>query len=112
MRAIGDIKRSGAWAVPAESHFRTWFGNIKLDLRQAQVGAGDTHIHAYTLFGNVVLFVPERVEVEIQANSCGAPLCPRTNCYTRPDERHRWHDFGRDRGERPRSRGHGPAERR
>ncbi len=39
VRAIGDIKRSGAWAVEADSHFRTWFGAIKLDLRQAQISA-------------------------------------------------------------------------
>src|SRR4051794_32788741 len=38
VRGLGDVKRSGPWAVPAESSFRTWFGHIKLDLRQAQIG--------------------------------------------------------------------------
>jgi Domain of unknown function (DUF1707) len=46
VRGVGDIKRSGAWAVPAESAFRTWFGNIKLDLRQAQMSSAETHIRA------------------------------------------------------------------
>ena len=64
VRAVGDIKRSGAWAVEADSHFRTWFGAIKLDLRQAQISATETHIHARAVFGNVDLLVPEGVEVE------------------------------------------------
>src|SRR5205085_9689485 len=53
VRGVGDVKRSGAWIVPAENSFRTWFGHIKLDLRQAQISASETHIHARALFGNV-----------------------------------------------------------
>jgi uncharacterized protein DUF1707/cell wall-active antibiotic response 4TMS protein YvqF len=64
VRGMGDIKRTGAWAVPVENHFRTWMGNIKLDLRQAQISANETHIHAWSLFGNVDLLVPEGVEVD------------------------------------------------
>ena len=73
--------------MPAESSFRTWFGNIKLDLRQAQIGASETHIHARALFGNVDLLVPEGVEVDVQARtqmgrtnfpaSAGIPGAPR-----------------------------------
>ena len=40
------MKRSGAWIVPAENHFRTWFGNITLDLREAELSESETHIHA------------------------------------------------------------------
>ena len=67
VRGVGDIKRSGAWAVAAESSFRTWFGNIKLDLRQAQISAPETRIHARVLLGNIDLLVLEGVEVELQA---------------------------------------------
>ena len=87
VRGVGDVKRSGPWTVPAENSFRTWFGNIKLDLRQAQISATETHIHARALFGNVDLLVPEGVEVEVQANtqvgrtnrqaSSGIPGAPR-----------------------------------
>jgi hypothetical protein len=66
-RAMGDIVRSGAWVVPAESHFRTWMGAIKLDLRQATITEPEVRIHAWTLFGNVDLLVPKGVEVEVQA---------------------------------------------
>src|SRR3954468_8766303 len=73
--------------MPAENSFRTWFGNIKLDLRQVQISATETHIHARALFGNVDLLVPESVEVEVQARtqvgrtnlqgSSGMPGAPR-----------------------------------
>ena len=69
VRGVGDVKRSGPWSVPAENSFRTWFGHIKLDLRQAQISATETHIHARALFGNVDLLVPEGVEVEVQART-------------------------------------------
>src|SRR3954466_3447716 len=87
VRALGDIKRSGAWPVPAENHFRTWFGHIKLDLRQAQITAAETHIHARALFGNILVVVPQGVAVEVQAStrlgrtnlqaSSGIPGAPR-----------------------------------
>ena len=69
VRGVGDVKRSGPWTVPTESSFRTWFGHIKLDLRQAQISAMEIHIHARALFGNVDLLVPEGVEVEVQART-------------------------------------------
>jgi hypothetical protein len=69
VHGLGDVKRSGPWTVPAENSFRSWFGHIKLDLRQAQISAAETHIHARALFGNVDLLVPEGVEVEVQART-------------------------------------------
>lgn len=69
VRGVGDVKRSGPWNVPAENSFRSRFGHIKLDLRQAQLSATETHIHARALFGNIDLLVPEGVEVEVQART-------------------------------------------
>src|SRR4051794_2473979 len=69
VRGVGDVKRSGPWTLPAENSFRTWFGNIKLDLRQAQLSASETHIDARALFGNVELLVPEGVDVDVQART-------------------------------------------
>jgi hypothetical protein len=68
-RGLGDVKRSGPWTVLAENSFRTWFGHIKLDLRQAQISATETHIHACTRFGNIDVLVPEGVAVEVQAHT-------------------------------------------
>ena len=87
VRGLGDVKRSGPWTVPAESSFRTWLGHIKLDLREAQISAAETHIHARALFGNIDLLVPEGIAVEVHARthlgrtnlqaSSGAPGAPR-----------------------------------
>lgn len=38
VKAMGDIRRSGAWLVPAESRYRSWLGGVQLDLRQARIG--------------------------------------------------------------------------
>lgn len=87
VRGFGDVKRSGLWTVPAESSFRTWLGNIKLDLRAAQISATEMHIHARALFGNIELLVPKGVAVDVQARtrlgrtnlqaSSGTPGAPR-----------------------------------
>ena len=45
VHALGDVKRSGSWAVPGENHFRSWLGHIKLDLRQARISGTEIHIH-------------------------------------------------------------------
>jgi hypothetical protein len=87
VRGLGDVKCSGPWTVPAENSFRTWLGHIKLDLREAQISATETHIHASALFGNIDLLVPEGIAVEVQARtrlgrtnlraSSGVPGAPR-----------------------------------
>jgi len=87
VRGLGDVKRSGPWTVLAENSFRTWLGHIKLDLREAQISATETHIYARALFGNIDLLVPEGIAVEVQARtrlgrtnlqaSSGVPGAPR-----------------------------------
>ena len=83
----GQVKRSGQWTLPAETSFRTWLGHIKLDLREAQISAAETHIHARAVFGNIVLLVPKGIAVEVRARTrlgrtnlqaaSGAPGAPR-----------------------------------
>ena len=67
VRMSGDIKRSGAWVVPAESSFRSYFGHVKLDLREATITAQEIRIDAFTPFGNIDLLVPEGVHVDVRA---------------------------------------------
>jgi hypothetical protein len=66
---FGDATRSGAWLVPAESRWRTLFGDVQLDLREARVTAPEVTIHADTVFGDVDLLVPEGVVVEVRAKT-------------------------------------------
>lgn len=68
-RTFGDVKRSGAWVVPAHSEFRSWTGNIKLDLRQATISSREIVIDAFTPLGNIDLLVPEGVHVEVRADT-------------------------------------------
>jgi hypothetical protein len=66
-RTLGDVKREGAWVVPAHSELRSWTGNIKLDLRQATISSREIVIDAYAPLGNIDLLVPEGVAVEVRA---------------------------------------------
>src|SRR3954454_18881780 len=69
VRKVGDIKRKGAWVVPAECRFRSYFGAVIMDLREATMTAQELRIDARTPFGNIVLLVPEGVDVEVRANA-------------------------------------------
>jgi hypothetical protein len=69
VRKVGDIKPKGAWVVPAECRFRSYFGAVVVDLREATITAQELHIDARTPFGNIILLVPEGVGVEVRANA-------------------------------------------
>lgn len=66
---FGDLRRSGPWRLPERIHWRTVFGDVKLDLREAQVPAGTIEIDASTVFGDVELLVPEGVLVEVRSRA-------------------------------------------
>jgi Domain of unknown function (DUF1707)/Cell wall-active antibiotics response 4TMS YvqF len=82
VRALGDVKRSGAWVVPAQSRYRSWMGHIKLDLREARISGPEVHIHAWALFGTIDLLVPEGVEVDVQAHAKLGQLKQETGIAT------------------------------
>ena len=69
MRVFGDIRRRGAWPIPAEGKWRTLFGDVILDLREARVTAPVVHIDADTVFGDVEVLVPDGVLVEVRSHS-------------------------------------------
>jgi hypothetical protein len=85
---FGDVKRSGAWMVPERSTWRTGFGDVVLDLREAHVAAAEVTVEARTVFGDIDLLVPEGVVVEVrtrafigdvrqEAGAAGSPGAPR-----------------------------------
>jgi Domain of unknown function (DUF1707)/Cell wall-active antibiotics response 4TMS YvqF len=59
------ISRSGPISLPARSSYRSIFGTISLDLRQARLSAGVTELDVFNLFGTVTVIVPEGVEVSV-----------------------------------------------
>jgi hypothetical protein len=66
---FGEVRRSGAWVVPVQSRWRTYFGEIVLDLREARVSAPEVTIQADSVFGSIRLVVPEGVIVEVRSRT-------------------------------------------
>lgn len=58
--------RQGPWSLPGRSRWRSWFGTIDLDLREARLSASDTEIAVHNVFGTVTLIVPEGLEVVVR----------------------------------------------
>jgi hypothetical protein len=58
--------RSGPWSLPARSSWRSIFGTIDLDLRQARLAGAETVLEVYNLFGTVTVIVPDGVEVVVR----------------------------------------------
>ena len=69
VRKVGDIKRKGVWLVPAQCRVRSCFGSVSVDLCEATVTAQELRIDARTPFRNMVLLVPEGVDVDVRANA-------------------------------------------
>jgi hypothetical protein len=66
-RAIcSHLVRQGPWSLPARSRWRSWFGTIDLDLRQARLSGSDTEIAINNVFGTVKVIVPEGLEVVVR----------------------------------------------
>jgi Domain of unknown function (DUF1707)/Cell wall-active antibiotics response 4TMS YvqF len=59
------ISRSGPMSLPAHSSYRSIFGTIDLDLRQARLSADVTELDIHNLFGTVTVIVPEGVAVSV-----------------------------------------------
>jgi hypothetical protein len=58
--------RGGPWSLPPHSSWRSIFGTIDLDLRQARLAGPETALEVYNLFGTVTVIVPEGVEVVVR----------------------------------------------
>ncbi len=58
--------RSGPWSLPARSSWRSIFGTIDLDLREARLAGTETVLEVYNLFGTVTVIVPDGVEVVVR----------------------------------------------
>jgi hypothetical protein len=66
-RAIcSHLTRSGRWSLPHRSLWRSIFGTIDLDLREAQLADPEIEIEVYNLFGTVTVIVPDGVEVVVR----------------------------------------------
>jgi hypothetical protein len=63
--AFGQTERTGRWRLPRRALGLVLFGDLDLDLRQAELSGQVASITVLLLFGNVDLYVPESVEVDL-----------------------------------------------
>jgi hypothetical protein len=66
-RAIfSELTRRGRWRVPPRSAYRSIFGTIELDLRDATLSGELTELDVYNFFGTVTVIVPVGAAVEVE----------------------------------------------
>ncbi len=63
-RLIGEYHRSGPWQVVNEE-INQFIGDIHLDLTQAEIAPGETHLHINGFIGDMHLAVPAGVGVSL-----------------------------------------------
>jgi Domain of unknown function (DUF1707)/Cell wall-active antibiotics response 4TMS YvqF len=63
--AFGRVIRRGRWRVGRRTFAVSVFGDIDLDLRQAEVEDPVVSVRVLALFGNVDVYVPEGIEVDV-----------------------------------------------
>jgi Domain of unknown function (DUF1707)/Cell wall-active antibiotics response 4TMS YvqF len=59
------LVRRGRWELAARSSFRSIFGTIDLDLREATLAGPEIDVDVFNLFGTVTVIVPEGISVEV-----------------------------------------------
>jgi hypothetical protein len=59
------LVRRGPWELAARSSFRSIFGTINLDLREATLAAAEVDVDVFNFFGTVTVIVPEGVAVSV-----------------------------------------------
>lgn len=75
---LGSIEREGPWVVPSQLAARVVWGNLVLDLREAQLGPGVTTIDIRCTMGNVEIIVPPAISVDVDVSSMFANVEERT----------------------------------
>jgi len=63
--AFGRVVRRGRWRVARRTLALSVFGDLDLDLRQAEVEHAVVTVRVLALFGNVDVYVPEGVESDV-----------------------------------------------
>jgi signal transduction histidine kinase len=65
---MGSCERRGAWKVPPRIEAHVMWGNMELDLREAELGP-DTTIDAHVMMGNLEIIVPSDLEVDVHVDT-------------------------------------------
>lgn len=62
---FGHVIRRGRMKLPARSNALSWFGDLDLDLREAQIDDARVSLRVFVAFGNADIYVPEGINVEV-----------------------------------------------
>lgn len=81
---LGECERRGTWQVPAQLTVTALLGEIRLDLREAQLSAGVTTIEVRGLFAEVRIIVPDGYRVECAGSAILGEFADRDAGPTRP----------------------------
>jgi hypothetical protein len=63
---LSSTNRDGDWILPRSFRVVSFMGNVELDLTNARVGAGESHIEVRCIFGNVEITVPPGIRIEVE----------------------------------------------
>jgi hypothetical protein len=66
---FSHLVRNGPLRLPAHTAFRSLFGTIDLDLRQATLEAPEVDIAVHNIFGTVTVLVPEGTDVQVEGGT-------------------------------------------
>lgn len=62
---FGDVAMRGRWRLRSHHRGATLFGDVRYDLRACLCTESEVRIEGWTVFGDVVVVVPEGVEAEL-----------------------------------------------
>lgn len=71
---FGPVTRRGRWQLGTPTIALSLFAPVKLDLRDATLPSGDATLTVVSVFGPVLVTVPEHVEVETEVISVFGPV--------------------------------------
>jgi hypothetical protein len=63
---LSSTNRDGDWILPRSFRVVSFMGNVELDLTNARLGAGESHIEVRCIFGNVEITVPPGIRIEVE----------------------------------------------
>lgn len=65
LAAFGHLVRRGRLRLSRRTVAISAFADLDLDLREAEIDTRRVTVHVYTLFGNVDVYLPEGIDVEV-----------------------------------------------
>ena len=69
-RAIcSKLVRRGSWEIPERSSWRSLFGTIVLDLREARLAGPVVELEIHNTFGAVTVLVPAGVQLDVEGTA-------------------------------------------